>query len=190
MSIGANYQVKASVFRAYVAWLERESRLEAVVARLSPQTAHLVERPPLASTWMHSGPLDEIVEQIEAVAGLDGVKRASESILREQMVPLLLPMVRNILRIIGATPATIYRHWDDLIRTTMRDVTWSWSPTSDTAGVLTVTYDKAVKVHLRTYLSVLAALEQALLVAGAKGVVSDPTPVGDNTARFEIRWTK
>ena len=189
MADGPSYKVKASVFRAYVKWLEQEGRLASVLAKTSPETARLVKAPPLASTWMESAPLDELVTHIEEGLGLEGVRRASQEVLRDQMGPLLTPMVRNILRMIGASPETIFRHWDDLVKTTMREVDWEWRSTSATSGVLVVTYPRGSNVNIRTFFSAVAGLEYALVLAGRRGVVEDPMQTSENSARFEIRWT-
>ena len=105
------------------------------------------------------------------------------------MSQLLAPMVRNILRMIGASPATIYRRWDDLVKTVMRDVHWEWRATADNAGVFVLTYPHGSNVPMRAFCSTVAGLEYGLVLAGKSGVVSDPVRVDHNSAEFEIRWT-
>lgn len=187
--LGPNYQVKASVFRAYVKWLEQQHLLAWVIPRLGASTAALVAEPPLASTWMASGPLDELVAQIEAHGGLDEVKRAAREILRDQLGPLLVPMARNILRVIGPSPATVFRYWPDIVKTVMRDVDWTWTETGEAAGYLTMTYQRGSNVSVRAYYSTLPSLETALELTGKKGTVADPELVTDRSARFPVRWS-
>lgn len=189
MSDGTYYQVKASVFRAYIKWIEREGKLAVILPRLTPDTAKLVKTPPLASTWMRSAPLDELVEQIELFGGIEAVKRAGTDTLRDEMGPVLAPMVKNILRLIGASPATLYRHWDDLVKTAMRDVEWSWRATSDNSGMLAMRYPNGRNVALRTFCSTIAGLEHGLVLCGRRGVVGNPIRTDHNAAEFEIRWS-
>lgn len=189
MPDGANYKVKGSVFRAYVGWLERSGSLSSITPRLTPETVRLVQRPPLASSWMDSAPLDEIVERIEETGGIALVRRAAVDVLRDQLGPLLTPTVRNIMRLIGGTPPTLYSRWDDLIRTVMLDVEFEWRATSEYAGVLRMRYLRGRNVPMRAWHSTTAGLEHVLTLCGKKGVVSDPIRLDEQTAEFEIKWS-
>jgi hypothetical protein len=185
---GANYRTKGLIFRAHVKWLQQEGKLETIRARLSPATARMLHDPPLASSWMESAALDEIVEQIEVLDGLEGVRRVAMMTLRDQINPMMEPMVRGIMRVIGGSPSTIYRRLGDLVRTVMRDVEYTWTPTGAKSGTLNVRYPRGHNVPMRTFISAIAGLEKALVLCGTKGTVADPVRRSTNSADFNIDW--
>jgi hypothetical protein len=185
---GANYRVKASILRAHIKWLQSEGRLEAVRAKVSEPTAKVMDDPPLASSWMESAPLDEIVEQIEVLDGLAGVRRVTAMTLHEQVHRVVEPMIRGIMRIIGTSPHTLYKRLNELLKTVILDVEYQWTPTGDNAGTLSVRYLRGQNVPMRTFICGIAGFEKVLNMCGAAGTVSDPVRRGHNLADFHIEW--
>jgi hypothetical protein len=188
MADGANYRVKASIFRAHLKWLQSEGKHQAVRAKVSPPTGRLLDTPPLASSWMESAPLDEIVEQIEALDGLAGVRRVAAMTLRDQIHPFMEPMVRGILRIIGTSPPAVYKRLGDLVKTVILDVEYQWTQSGVKSGTLNVKYPRGQNVPLRTFISGIAGFEKILVMCGAHGTVADPVRRGHNSADFKIEW--
>jgi hypothetical protein len=45
-------ELKATTFRSYVELLRKDGQLDAVKALVPPETAALIDNPPLASSWM------------------------------------------------------------------------------------------------------------------------------------------
>jgi hypothetical protein len=188
MGDGAHYQVKGSVFRAHLKWLERERLLELVAAKVSPESARLFKSPPLGSSWMESAPLDELMEQIEVVRGLDGVRQVARDTLRDEMSPMLGPMVRGVMRVIGGSPPTLYSRMGDLVRTILKDVEYRWTSTGDKKGTLDVSYPNGHNVPMRTFVSGVMGVEHMLTLCNAVGTVADPVRRSHNAAYFAIDW--
>jgi hypothetical protein len=188
MGDGANYRVKASIFRAHLKWLQSEGSYEAVRAKVSPATGKLMDAPPLASSWMESAPLDDIVEQIELLDGLDGVRRVASMTLRDQIHPFMEPMIRGIMRVIGTAPPTIYKRLGDLVKTVIQEVEYQWTSTGPTSGMLNVKYPRGHNVPMRTFISGIAGFEKILFMCGSVGTVADPVRRGTNSADFKIEW--
>jgi hypothetical protein len=188
MGDGANYRVKASIFRAHLKWLQSEGKYEAVRGKVSPATGKLIDTPPLASSWMDSGPLDDIVEQIELLDGLEGVRRVAAMTLRDQIHPVMEPMIRGIMRVIGTAPPTLYKRLGDLVKTMIQDVEYQWTPTGPKSGTFNVKYPRGQNVPLRTFISGIAGFEKVLAMCGAVGTVADPVRRGTNSADFNIQW--
>ncbi len=188
MSGESLYRVKGSIFRAHLKVLERDQKLETIRARVSPATQRLLQSPPLASSWMESPPLDEIVEQIELLEGMDGIRRMAEETLRLEMSGLLTPMVRGVMRIIGTSPHSLFSRMNDLVRTVIQDVEYSWSKTGEKSGVQLVRYPTAKNVPMRTFIGGIAGQKNTLNLCNVEGTVDDPVRRSQNSAEFVIRW--
>lgn len=188
MADGGNYRVKASVFRAHLKWLEQEGKLAAVRAKMTPATAALADSPPLASTWMSSEHVDELVEHIETLEGLDGVRRLSHDTLQRELGGILIPMVKNVMRIIGTSPPTLYKRMPDLVKTVVQDVEYIWTEGTKTSGTLTVRYTNGKNVPIRTFVSGMAALEKILEVCNKTGTVGEPVRRSPISADYHIEW--
>jgi hypothetical protein len=188
MGDGANYRTKGSIFRAHLKWLQQEGKLETVRLKVSSPTQRMMDDPPLASSWIDSPPLDEIMEQIEVLDGLEGVRRVSMMTLRDQISGFMVPMVRGIMRVIGTSPATLYKRMGDLVRTVMQDVEYQWTPTGGNAGTLNVKYPRGHNVPMRTFVAAVPGFENTLELCGATGTVSEPVRRGTNSADFHIKW--
>jgi hypothetical protein len=188
MADGGNYRVKASVFRAHLKWLEQEGTLQAIRPKMSPATAALAASPPLGSTWISSDPVDELVEHVEALEGLAGVRRLSRDLLEQELGTLLMPMVKGVMRVIGGSPPTLYKRMQDLTKTMVQDVDYIWSDGTEKEGTFTTRYPKGESVPIRTFISGMAALEKILEVCNVTGTVGEPVRRSPNSADYHIAW--
>src|SRR4051812_13135463 len=119
-------RVKGLAFRCYVGWLQREKKTDAVIARLPASTAALLRDPPLPGAWIDGMDMVRIVSAIEMVAGLEAVRRCGRETI-EDLLPKHHTLVTGLLRLFGATPATLFRRVNDLIRTSVEGISYTYT---------------------------------------------------------------
>src|SRR5262245_49128948 len=101
-------RIKGLAFRTYVNWLQREKLTDTISARLPSTSATLLREPPLPGAWIDGMDMVRIVSAIEMVAGLDAVRRCGRETI-EDILPKHHTLVTGLLRLFGATPATLFR---------------------------------------------------------------------------------
>jgi hypothetical protein len=183
-------QVKAGSLRAQVQWLRRENKLDTILARVPPKTAALMKEPPLASSWIDSKDIEPMLCAIESVDGHAGVLRMSRDSLRQDsFLQPLRPMLTGVLRLFHASPATLYRHMNDMVKTSVRGMDFAYHEEGATAGGMEVRYASDDEIPFCMFVSCMAALEMVLELCGVRGTVSEPVRLGPAQARFHISWS-
>jgi hypothetical protein len=181
--------VKGASLRAHVNWLRRENKLEAVYGRLPEATRRLVDDLPLASTWVDFADWEPFLRALEAVVGLDGVLRMSRDTLhQDSFMSPLRPMLAGVLRLFGTSPATLYRHLDEMVKSNVKGMKFVFEDETERSGIMRVSYDVDHEVPGCVFVSCQAALETVIELCGARGVVAPPERTGPATVRFRIRW--
>jgi hypothetical protein len=185
---GAGFRVKASVLRAYARYLQREKVLAAVVARAAPVTGDLLRDPPLPSTWIEGGVFLDVQLALEAEQGPEGVMRMAELSVRDAL-PRFTGAVVGLLRIFGASPATLFSHLGQLVSSSVEGADYQYQPTGPRAGVVTISYPGARQLPACSFYSVLPTLRIILELCQVKdGQVGSPQLRGPNGAAYAVRW--
>jgi hypothetical protein len=184
----ALYRVKGWIFRAHIAYLKRHGKLDAVVARLSQAAAGAVVSLPLAGSWIEGPLLDEIVEGVDALEGSPGVLAMEEAMLRIEMVQVLLPMVQGVMRIFGASPASLFKRFGDLVRTSSHGIEFQYVETSERSGTMEVRYHTDKTMTRPSFMTTVPALHAILRFCGTSGTVSDPEIRAPQFAQYHISW--
>jgi hypothetical protein len=187
-STAMSFLIKGSTLRAQVKWLTRERKLDAVLQRVPPTTAELIHNPPLASTWIDARYVEPILSSLEAAEGTAAVLRMAREKMRDELLPPLRSMLTGVLRLFGATPATLYRRMNDLVKTSAQGMEFSYTASSEQSGVMEVRYLVEREVPSCTFVACMAALEAPFELCGVEGTVSDPERTGPTSARFRITW--
>jgi hypothetical protein len=180
--------VKAATPRAYIKWLTREKKFDAVLARVPPETAALMREPPLPSTWVVSAHVEPIVVALDAVGGRIAVRRMAHDVLHEDLLPPLHSATSALLRLFGTSPATLYARIDDLARTTIKGMQFKYRVLDNRAGVMRISYDVTYEIADCVFDALIATLESITQMCGVKGVIGDPKRVAPNSAEYLIRW--
>jgi hypothetical protein len=179
--------IRGSVLIGYRDWLRARGHLDAVRARLTDATRALLDDPPFRTAWVDVAPLDEIVDVLAAVAGLDANRAMGLDTTRETLRGVLRPILESVLRRFGASPASVYARLDVLLRTTVPGARATWTPDGDAAGVVELTLPYVPRepaVH--TY---AGALAYGLELCGRAGTVRVlDISRASRRARFSIRW--
>jgi hypothetical protein len=181
-------KIKGLALRMYVAWLEREKKTEAVIARLPPATAALLRDPPLAGSWIDGMDMVRIVAAIEMVGGLDAVRRCGKETI-EHILPKHHTLVTGLLRLFGATPATLFRRVNDLVRTTVEGINYTYTPQSERSGVMEVRYNVPGELPMCAFINGMTLFMVLFALAGIpNGYIGDPQRRGPATVAYELRW--
>ncbi|MDX2012409.1 MAG: hypothetical protein SFW67_19590 [Myxococcaceae bacterium] len=118
-------------------------QLDAVVARITPETRAVLERP--FSARAHSADvLRDLSDALLAVAGPEVFRRHAYLMARDALGRILTPMFKVALALTGRTPSTLLARVPDSVQQAMRGVTVTWTPAGPTAGALAVKYPEAV----------------------------------------------
>jgi hypothetical protein len=182
------YEVKGAALRAYLKQLERKGWLSAVSAQVSPEMRAQFVDPPPSSSWMDAAPIEALMAAVEEQHGEDAVRALSYD-TQTDMVPILRPVLEGVLRIFGASPATMYARMELLTRTSLRGVEFAWHVESAQAGDLEVRFIARRELPRRAFVSFIASFQLILEFCGKKGMVSLPELNRDGTgARYHIEW--
>jgi hypothetical protein len=181
-------RVKGLAFRAYVSWLQREKKTEAVLARVPPSTAALLREPPLPGSWIDGMDMVRIVSAIEMVAGLDAVRRCGRETI-EDILPKHHTLVTGLLRLFGATPATLFRRVNDLMRTSAEGIHYTYTPTGERSGLMEVRYDVPGELPMCAFLNGMTLFMVLFALAGVNnGVIGDPQRRGPAIVAYQLQW--
>ena len=183
----SGYRVKASVLRAYLRYLKREQLLETLMQTVSPTTAELLRQPPLPSTWLDGSIYVDVQGAVEKVQGLDGVLRMVEMSLRDAL-PTFMGALRHVVTVFGTSPATLYGLLGRLLTSTIQGCEYSYEPTGDRSGVVSVVYPEAKQVPARSFYTTVPTLNIVMELCSVRGQVGTPQLRGPNAATFVVRW--
>ena len=180
--------IKAKAVRSYANWLARENKLNRVLEEVPPSTAALVCNPPLPSTWVDAALLEPVFCAIERLDGDDVLRRMSREALRAELIPPLRRMMSAIVRLLGASPGTLYGHMNELIKTSVVGLDIGFTSTSTRSGVVVASFDVPGEVPACIFIALTATLEAVLDFCGARGKVSGPVREAPARARYQIEW--
>jgi hypothetical protein len=182
------YLVKGTAVRAHLDYLRSVDQLVAVRGRLSAAAVELVDHPPLPGTWTDAHLLGEVTLAVHAIGGDRAVLEMARAVVTAQSLGALIPMVESVLRIFGTSPARLFERYDDLLRTTMRGLSFRYQPTSDRSGTMRAIHHSRGPLHRASFLSTVPPLEMALRLCGATGTVGMPEILGPREASYAIAW--
>ena len=181
-------RVKGLAFRCYVNWLQREKKTDAVIARLPAPTAALLREPPLPGAWIDGMDMVRIVSAIEMVAGLDAVRRCGKETI-EDLLPKHHTLVTGLLRLFGATPATLFRRVNDLMRTSVEGINYTYTPKDERSGVMEVRYNVPGELPMCAFVNGMTLFMVLFSLAGVRnGFIGDPQRRGPATVAYQLRW--
>jgi hypothetical protein len=180
---------KASVLRGYVAQLEKGGQIGAVRARVRASTRALMDAPPPVTQWIDAGALEDLYEALGALEGAAGVRRMVREGILSSILPYVRPILQGILRVFGATPASLYSRADLAIRSTLQGVSVQFTPRPENAGEVVVRY-LAHRAPPMAFAAWQGTLEVGFFLCGTTGAVRLVEVIdGGAAARFDVRWS-
>jgi hypothetical protein len=133
-------EVAGAVVRAYVDELRGLHVVEEIRPRLSPEAAHLLDKPPLPVSWVEVRLAHAPLVALAQVRGRDEVRALARRAVSGKLGAVLKPLLATTLRLFGATPATLFSRLDTLTSVMLRGVGFSWTAAGATAGTVAIEY--------------------------------------------------
>jgi hypothetical protein len=182
-------QVRGVTLRAYIQWLTRESLLAEVLTRVPPSTARLLKDPPRADVWVEGREVLNVVTAIDTLYGLDGVRRFARETLDQQIVPTHRPVLIGLLRMFGASPVTLFKRMNLLVRWNVKGMDYCYLATSERAGVMEVRYLAEEEIETSAFVSGATVMEALLELCSAEnGTVGEPERLSATSVAYQIKW--
>jgi hypothetical protein len=180
-------RLKATTFRTYVGILDKERKLAAVTKLLPVETAAMIADPPLPASWMDLIHMYHITEAVEKIGGMNAVRELARKGTEAARRPYM-SVVEGLLRLFGASPATLFKRMNTLVRVVTQGVEYEYTVTGERSGVMVMTHKTHYALPMSIFFSTIPALQTLLDVCGVKGTVSDPGRLSPQAARFVISW--
>jgi hypothetical protein len=182
---------KASVVRGYAAVLRREGLLEPVCARVSPEVEQLLRHPPPATAWVDGRLTEQITLAVADVGGATAPRRLLRLASQESLIPLMMPLIKGLLRVFGVTPHTLYKRLNDTLKFSNRGCEASYRVEGVRAGTVRYRMLYRRNVPIAVFHGVAGGLEAVLAICDVMGTVSEPRVVDDgkgNAADYAVAW--
>jgi hypothetical protein len=180
-------RVKGATLRSYLHWLQREHKVEEVRLRVPPSTAALMRDPPLPGTWVDGMELVRLLTALQAVAGMEGVRRCGRDTLQD-MLPIHRTLVTGLMRLFGTSPATLFARVDELVKSAAEGIHYAFAPTGERSGTMVVSYTAAGELPMCVFVNGMTVLELLFVLVGVSGTVGEPERRGATAAAYQLRW--
>jgi hypothetical protein len=171
-----------------MSWLRDEGLLEPLRAKLSPQTAALLTRPPLPTAWIAAPQMDELYACIAGLRGEDAVRAMALDAVRRSLGTLLRPLLSMYMKLAGSTPRAIFAHMPALAALFIKGVAFEWTPTGPSSGELFIGYANAPPLALFHLWK--GMLEFAFELCQTNGEIAFHVAPRGTAARFAILWSE
>jgi len=138
--VKAGYEIKGSLVRAYVHQIENLGILPQVQSRVSAGTLKLLQDLPLPSTWLDAFVIEDMMNAVESIGGMDAVRAVTKGGQESGLMPLMRPLIAGLFRLFGTSPNTLLSRFSDFARSNVRGMEFEWIRESDRAGTLRIQF--------------------------------------------------
>jgi hypothetical protein len=180
-------RVKGATLRSYLHWLQREHKVDELLARVPPSTAALMREPPLPGTWVDGMELVRMMMALQKVAGIDAVRRCGHDTLQE-MLPRHRTLVTGLMRLFGASPSALFAHLDELVKTSAEGIHYAFAPAGERAGTMMVSYSVTGELPMCVFVNGMSVLQLMFTLVGVPGTVGEPERRSPTAAAYLLRW--
>lgn len=184
-------ETKGSVVRSMAATLGEHGLLDGIAAAVSPAARAMLLDPPLPTAWIDGRVVNEVYEAILQLHGADVLRRMNRQAIERGVSPLIRGAAESVLRIFGASPATLLSRLGRVGGTMARGVTYRYDAESDTSGVFEIEYPGLVDVPLSASIATVGGLELVFEMCSTRGTFGPPELVANgrnNRVRFAVSW--
>jgi len=181
------YRIKGTAFRGHLKYLKDNGKLDAILARVSPECATAIRNPPLSGSWIDARFMDEIVQVLDQMEGTAALWAMERKVIEDQMT-VFFPVMQGILRVLGTSPTKVFSRLGDLYRRHIEGVEFCYTPTSDRSGTMEVRFATTRPLRLCNFVTTIPGLELVFQVCGVSGTVSFPEMLGPQSARYQLSW--
>lgn len=180
-------RIAAMVVREYIDLFERRGVMAKIRPKMSPALAAFVAHPPLPIVWVDGALFYELLGEAGEATSYDAIRQFAVEHTSEQIGPKVLPMLRALLRLWGATPATIFKNLGSVTSVQSKGTRFSYTPETETSGVIEL--DPGMVVNPFVYAGWEGILMFAYEVAGVKGELGKTQLIdGGRRGRITARW--
>lgn len=185
--MAAERETANMVLRSYRAALDARGLLVQVRAYAEPEVQRVLDSPPLPIGWAPSSVADGLFEALGKALPREQVREVGYQAVRDNIGPVLAPILRGLLSLFGSTPASIFGNMDRVSAIMVRGITFGWEPESPTAGA--VVTRNPVPVPEAIFAGWEGAFLFAFDICGVKGTVDRSELLdGGKSARTRLRW--
>jgi len=183
-----NIRVAAMLVRGYIDLFERRGVMEKIRPKMSPALSAFVERPPLPIAWVDADLFYELFALAGEATSYGALRQFAVEHTSQQVGPMLLPMLKALLRLWGATPATLFKNAASVVGVQSKGTKFSYTAESDTSGVIEI--DPGKVIHPVVWAGWEGTLLFAFDVAGVKGEMGRTQVIdGGRRGRIAVRWS-
>jgi serine/threonine-protein kinase len=138
----AGYDVKGSLVRAYMQQIEQLGISPSVTSLVTEETRRQMHEPPLHNAWVDAFVIEDMINAVESVRGIEGVRMVTKAGQENGIMPLLKPVVVGMLRLFGMSPHTLLSRFSQFTKTNVRGMEFEWTRESDRAGTLRIQFPR------------------------------------------------
>lgn len=180
-------QYAGTLLRSYAGGLKAKGWLEDVRARVPPEVAKALDKPPLPLSWVDGAVIEAIAEAVVALHGRDALRDLLHDAMKDSMGPLLRPLVSGTLALFGGGPETLFARLESLAPTLTRGAKFSWTPAGPKSGTIEIRHDEPAPDAI--YAAWEGSLQFTFDVTGVRGTLAQSRLVeSGRAARIEASW--
>jgi len=184
---GARPTVAGALLRGYISVLERRGLLPEVRALVSEGTREIIDHPPFPISWVETVVMEEMMDALGRLRGREVVKDVALETARTKTGPIVIPFMRTLLSLWGATPESLFKHVHRLAGVHARGLNVTYVPETPSSGAVEFVYPYAPGDYV--YASWEGAYRLAFEVCGVKGTIGRAEMSdGGRRARIRVRW--
>ncbi len=179
------------MFRSLAAVLANHPARLQIIAGVSPEARALLGDPPLPTAWLDARLINEVFEAMRRLLGDDELRRVNLHAVDRGVSPLVRGAVERLLRVFGASPATLLSKFDRIAGTTSRGVAYRYESHGETSGRFDIEYPALSDVPLGPFVATGGALAMIFEICAVQGTIDGPAfvPNGrNNRVRYEVSW--
>ncbi len=177
-----------AVIRADKEWLAKNGLADQVRARLPPDSAALLDKPPLPITWIPARHVDDLLEAVLAIAGEEKLLQLAEEVTRSSFGPVVRPLLRTLMSLFGASPGSLLGKLDTVLPVFLRGASFTYEPQGEKQGTLRLrTVDQPARAWLLQWRGTLRfGFEIAKVTGSIDSCIVDADGKG---ASYSVRWS-
>jgi hypothetical protein len=180
-------RVAAMLVRGYIDLFERRGVMEKIRPKMSPALAAFVAHPPLPIAWVDANLFYELFALAGEATSYAALRQFAMEHTSQQVGPMLLPMLKTLLRLWGATPATLFKNAASVVGVQSKGTRFNYVPESETSGVLEI--DPGMVMNPVVWAGWEGTFLFAFEVAGVKGEMGKTEVLdGGRRGRIPVRW--
>jgi hypothetical protein len=154
---------------------------------VTAETRTLMRDLPLQTVWLDGIVIEDLINAVESVRGMEAVRIVTR---KGQMaiVPVLRPIIGGLLRLFGASPATLFSRLHQFSSNHTRGPELTWKPESDHAGELHVTFPHRKNASRNMFVGFESGMHNIFELCDKEGTVEEARILGA-TGIIRAHWT-